>query len=280
MRIAIVYVLRAALMLLWLAGTPLQAEACHATNFVKVPISHKYTDPVLRALVTAYPGLKVSPNARKIAPDGQTWLALGKIRQISPEARLRAPPIREQFLYPYPLDFDLTARRKPFVDPGRLRNEAIFRALWFSSEAAARKSLARITQPGLLQGSFYMTRKHGVACQLQAALAQLARQNRDYSKYFRNTGGSFNWRTISSTSRLSTHSYGIAFDLNTKLAAYWRWDGVPPGHAGTFQNKLPSDLVETLEAFGFIWGGKWHHYDSMHFEYRPELILFARMRGG
>ena len=23
---------------------------------------------------------------------------------------------------------------------------------------------------------------------------------------------------------------------------------------------------------GFIWGGKWYHYDTMHFEFRPELV--------
>jgi hypothetical protein len=27
-----------------------------------------------------------------------------------------------------------------------------------------------------------------------------------------------------------------------------------------------------FEKHGFIWGGKWYHYDTMHFEYRPELL--------
>jgi hypothetical protein len=30
--------------------------------------------------------------------------------------------------------------------------------------------------------------------------------------------------------------------------------------------------VEVFERHGFIWGGKWNHYDTMHFEYRPELL--------
>jgi D-alanyl-D-alanine carboxypeptidase len=29
-------------------------------------------------------------------------------------------------------------------------------------------------------------------------------------------------------------------------------------------------------SYGFIWGGKWYHYDTMHFEYRPELMGFRR----
>ena len=26
----------------------------------------------------------------------------------------------------------------------------------------------------------------------------------------------------------------------------------------------------------FVWGGRWWHYDTMHFEYRPEIICYAR----
>ena len=32
------------------------------------------------------------------------------------------------------------------------------------------------------------------------------------------------------------------------------------------------EIVRIFEKHGFIWGGKWHHYDTMHFEYRPELV--------
>jgi hypothetical protein len=31
-------------------------------------------------------------------------------------------------------------------------------------------------------------------------------------------------------------------------------------------------LVEIFERHGFIWGGNWSHFDTMHFEYRPELL--------
>jgi D-alanyl-D-alanine carboxypeptidase-like protein len=33
---------------------------------------------------------------------------------------------------------------------------------------------------------------------------------------------------------------------------------------------MPRDIVDIFERHGFIWGGKW--YDTMHFEYRPELL--------
>ncbi len=33
----------------------------------------------------------------------------------------------------------------------------------------------------------------------------------------------------------------------------------------------PTVLV--FERQGFVWGGKWFFFDTMHFEYRPELLL-------
>ena len=33
-----------------------------------------------------------------------------------------------------------------------------------------------------------------------------------------------------------------------------------------------SEIVDIFERHGFIWGGKWYHYDTMHFEHRPELL--------
>ncbi len=32
------------------------------------------------------------------------------------------------------------------------------------------------------------------------------------------------------------------------------------------------EIVRIFEKHGFIWGGRWYHYDTMHFEYRPELV--------
>ena len=49
---------------------------------------------------------------------------------------------------------------------------------------------------------------------------------------------------------------------------------------GNYDNKVSWRLVEIMERHGFIWGGKWHHFDGMHFEYRPELILYSRLVEG
>ncbi|WP_228384801.1 M15 family metallopeptidase [Campylobacter pinnipediorum] len=30
--------------------------------------------------------------------------------------------------------------------------------------------------------------------------------------------------------------------------------------------------MDIFEKNGFIWGGRWKHFDTMHFEYRPEFL--------
>jgi D-alanyl-D-alanine carboxypeptidase len=39
-----------------------------------------------------------------------------------------------------------------------------------------------------------------------------------------------------------------------------------------YRNRMPQEIVSIFEKHGFIWGGKWNHFDTMHFEYRPELL--------
>ena len=38
-------------------------------------------------------------------------------------------------------------------------------------------------------------------------------------------------------------------------------------------DEFPREIVTAFEKQGFIWGGKWAHFDILHFEYRPELII-------
>jgi hypothetical protein len=84
--------------------------------------------------------------------------------------------------------------------------------------------------------------------------------------------GTYNCRTIAGTDRLSAHGFGIAIDIATKDADYWRWSKPGPNRRPVWRNRVPEEIVAIFEAHGFIWGGKWHHYDTMHFEFRPELL--------
>ena len=101
----------------------------------------------------------------------------------------------------------------------------------------------------------------------------------DLRKYLTPSAGVFNWRRVAGQSNLSVHSFGAAVDLNTKFADYWVWSGGKPGRVPVYKNKFPMEIVDIFEKHGFIWGGRWYHYDTMHFEYRPELLEIAKRSG-
>ena len=72
------------------------------------------------------------------------------------------------------------------------------------------------------------------------------------------------------------YGFGIAIDIAAAHSHYWL--RAKPGAGGhiTYKNEIPQEIVRTFEAHGFIRGGKWYHYDTMHFEYQPELIGAAK----
>ena len=253
------------------------ANACEVVDFrtVRLPSG----DPIKVALEVGYPGIKVKDG--EVVFSEEDSLPIGEVRTIGPFERLKSATIAEQFLHPYPLDFDLQSRKTPWMDPGRLRNDAFFRALYPGGKGKIRASLVKMRYSGLrVKSEFAATSLHCVHVQLRAALDEAAAIGGHIDKFFANPGGSFNWRRVSGTKRLSAHSFGIAIDVNTELGGYWKWSGAQEGKVFRVRNKIPRELVEAFERYGFIWGGKWHHYDGMHFEYRPELILYARLRGG
>lgn len=264
-----------AVYLSWSVG----AAACEARDFLALPLVHNDDGPEARALTLAYPGLAVSSGGASITLADGTVVEFGGVRDVTPAQRLENATLSEQFFHVYPLGFDLEQRTEPFFDPGRIRSDSFFRALYFSNEQDARSSLVEVAGPAGTKASFWMTTSWGVSCQLEAALAEISASQTNFGAYFQEIGGSFNWRQISGTSRLSAHSYGISIDINAQLGQYWKWTGAREGIVGAYNNKVPEGIVRAMERYGFIWGGKWHHFDGMHFEYRPELILHSRIIG-
>jgi hypothetical protein len=95
----------------------------------------------------------------------------------------------------------------------------------------------------------------------------------------------WNWRNIAETQSRSYHAYGAAVDLlpaNYRSAeTYWLWtaERKPQWWTVPYSERLhpPEKVIKAFEAYGFIWGGKWMFYDTMHFEYRPEILVLAKL---
>jgi hypothetical protein len=94
----------------------------------------------------------------------------------------------------------------------------------------------------------------------------------------------YNYRFVDGTRTRSYHSYGLAVDLIPRTYGgrhpYWRWaiEKEPDWWAVPYTRRwmVPTPVVEAFERQGFVWGGKWLFYDTMHFEYRPEVLMLAR----
>jgi hypothetical protein len=110
------------------------------------------------------------------------------------------------------------------------------------------------------------TRINGVAKQLQQVADEIQKAGKDVELAAAPSAGTYMCRVIDGTKRQSAHGLGIAIDVNLKVSDYWRW------RKGPYRNRVPQGLVDIFERHGFIWGGKWFHYDTMHFEYRPEML--------
>ncbi|MDR0720364.1 MAG: M15 family metallopeptidase [Treponema sp.] len=95
----------------------------------------------------------------------------------------------------------------------------------------------------------------------------------------------WNWRNIAETSSRSFHSYGAAIDFLPKslggLETYWQWTAQhnPAWWTVPYSRRFhpPKEVIEAFESCGFIWGGKWRTFDTMHFEYRPEILIFSKI---
>jgi len=94
----------------------------------------------------------------------------------------------------------------------------------------------------------------------------------------------WNWRNIAETESRSFHAYGTAIDIlpkNNNLETYWLWTArnnpqwwnVPYSR----RHHPPDAVVKAFESYGFVWGGKWLFFDTIHFEYRPEVFILNKI---
>ena len=214
-------------------------------------------------LVETYPQITACKNNKILWSDGES-MRYDDGKKETFDKILKHADIEDMFTHNYRKE----AYINPKHDPGRYRNDAFFRKMYGNSARAVKKHLATINWFGQKVRVTTINNVHKHLQAVEKDLKKLLKKHPSYQKFLIPMGGTFKWRKIAGTSRLSVHSFGAAIDINVKHSAYWRWNK----GAYRYHNKIPIDIVKVFEKHGFIWGGKWYHYDTMHFEYRPELL--------
>lgn len=189
------------------------------------------------------------------------------------DAWLAHPDIADMLAVPYPAGAEATAPAAN-IDPGRARNTAFFDKVYGNCRVGeVEKNLESVAWlPKRTKQRLPFNKVNGAARALAAVSAELDALPASFDVFLFPSAGTFNCRVIAGTDRVSAHGHGIAIDIALKRSHYWR--NAAPGKDGAiaYKNEIPMEIVRVFEKHGFIWGGRWYHYDSMHFEYRPELL--------
>lgn len=217
----------------------------------------------------------------KVKEDGFVYIvtASGKailyddMKTKSSEAKNSNGDIQDMLEVIYPLN-SIDKLLEVNTDPGRTRIYSLLNEVYGDSEQKVNSNLIGVRAP---YNNCLFNKNNGASTNLSLVmedLKSLSKNNGKISTLINPINGTFNYRTISGTGRLSPHAYGIAIDLKSNPSDYWKWSKREAGEKRMIW--YPKELVEVFEKNNFIWGGKWGHFDILHFEYRPEIILKAK----
>ncbi|WP_338662960.1 M15 family metallopeptidase [Pararoseomonas sp. SCSIO 73927] len=200
--------------------------------------------------------------------DGARMLIGAGLPERSFEAMLHDATIADQMRQPYrpgppdgppPRDFS----------PGRIRSTAFFTRMYGECRAGGVPTRGAAW---LGRQTLAMTTVNGVADRLERVAASLEGMPDRFRAYLVPSAGTLSCRGVADTGLVSMHAFGAAIDINTRHSDYWHWARARGDGEIPYRNRIPFEIVEAFEVERFIWGGKWYHYDTMHFEYRPELF--------
>jgi hypothetical protein len=191
----------------------------------------------------------------------------------SMQQQLRHGSILDQLRLVYPAG---AALLPPQQDPGRIRSRTFFDKMYGDCSAGqvAPKLVPVVWLPKTWGHTVSITSINGVDRQLNAISLELDALPAADKKYLYPPGGTYKCRPVADTGQTSMHGWGAAIDINPAYSDYWLWRRDPAG-TPPYRNRIPPEIVAVFERHGFIWGGRWSHFDTMHFEYRPELLGYG-----
>lgn len=228
----------------------------------------------LLALILAYPEyikeiIKEDDNVYLVMKSGNKIIYDDKKNKSYIE-KINNPDLQDMMEMIYPLEDIKTIMPKNY-DPGRIRVYPLLYEVYGSNKKQIEKNLENV-KAGYIYCRF--NKKNKASYYLKNAMDEItiiSKKNMKVNTSVYPTSGTYNYRYISGTKRLSPHSFGIAIDLKRDKRDYWKWVNTNQGQHRL--NEYPREIVKVFEKNYFIWGGKWNHFDILHFEYRPELII-------
>lgn len=228
----------------------------------------------IAALLKAYPDHleRIDGNDLVWKDGSRMTIGDGRVGKTATQ-RLESADIKDMLVEAYPAGAPIKAVAFE-ADPGRARNPAFFDKMYGDCRKGEvnGRLVDVVWLPKKWGKSLKVTSVNGVDKRLAAVSRALDELPAIFDVYLMPPAGTVNCRAIAGTSRLSAHGHGIAIDLALPRADYWRWDRTGADGRFVYKNRFPSEIVDVFERHGFIWGGRWYHFDTMHFEYRPELL--------
>ncbi len=252
---------------------------------------------ILQALRAAYPD-KVQAVERR---DGDwaiqvsdTWFYFAGGRLLSADERSRASQYEPIPFYMYPRELPegpeyseaereaLEARIASMeADPPR-RYYGFYDAIWRAPDEASAYARQKTIFFLGMKAMVHRELLEDVAS-IEEAILALARESFEVQSFLDRVSSvaGYHFRNVDGTGFRSYHSYGAALDLLPERfdgeQAYWRWtmrDNITWYEIPNAERYLiPSEIVRIFERHGFVWGGKWRFFDTIHFEYRPEILI-------
>ena len=285
-------------------SNPVDASMSNLTSLNENPQNSNPEPPsraeqVMKAISQAYPD-RVGP---AVFRDGDWAVSLGGQYYYYAEGRLLPENLKHRVqeytsvpFYNYPAELPawtvptaeetarMRSRTESLNQPVQAsigRSQYFFETLWRSRNSG--ESWDRVKQIRLFGHSVML--HYSILSQISLVEERIlteARTNTAVRQWIDSIGTvtGWNWRNIPASQSRSFHAYGAAIDILPRTQSgevYWQWTAkhIPDWWTVPYSRRYhpPPEVIRAFESFGFVWGGKWLFFDTMHFEYRPEVIL-------